>query len=293
MDLSDLLTWQGIRALASVEALNLGQQMALVEMDHRRPPIKWAHQRHWVKQARPTTPTAGTIVYARAAWRAPWRSQLVQRIQAPVVLLTTFYDPTIKECATEEMFQDGSPIRHWFGVQAATTHPMLTAMPVGVEGHIVPMIQSTEQRATRDIPLYLNFKIDHTVQHAGEPVRQTLWRQFAPQPWVTADPWVKSGEAPYLRQLGRSRFVLSPPGFGWDCYRTYEAVAMGAIPIVQRKQPMTDVCESLPCLLVDDWAEVTQERLAREWENKQPKDTRTLTLTYWRERILEAAKYLS
>lgn len=38
----------------------------------------------------------------------------------------------------------------------------------------------------------------------------------------------------YLAQMGTHQFVASPPGRGQDCHRTYEALAMGAIPIVSR-----------------------------------------------------------
>ena len=92
--------------------------------------------------------------------------------------------------------------------------------------------------------------------------------------------------------MGRSKFVLSPAGNAWDCYRTYEAIHMGAIPIVKRCRPISDVCEDLPVLMVDDWNEISPERLEREWETRQPKDTRTLTLGYWRERIQEMAQSL-
>ncbi|MDQ8188859.1 hypothetical protein [Roseibacillus persicicus] len=35
----------------------------------------------------------------------------------------------------------------------------------------------------------------------------------------------------YKKLLLRSRYVLSPSGYGWDCYRHYEAALSGAIPI--------------------------------------------------------------
>lgn len=289
MGVSDLLTWEGVRALATCEALNMpSSPLLLARFDPARPPIKSAEKAHWARTAIPMVPQAGDIVYARTAWRHPWRAQLVTTITAPVVLVTTFYDPMIQAHATAEMFQPGSPIQHWFGVQVLATHPQLTPMPVGVEGSIVPFLQMTEQRSRREIPLYLNFALQHQ-GFAGDPLRVGLWQHFKSEPWVVAEPWTRGGEAHYVEQLGRSRFVLSPPGLGWDCYRTYEAIAMGAIPIVQRKPPATDVCEDLPVLLVDDWREVTPTRLAHEWEHRRPGDTRTLTLTYWREQIQAAA----
>jgi hypothetical protein len=37
----------------------------------------------------------------------------------------------------------------------------------------------------------------------------------------------------YLNTLGKSAFVISPEGNGIDCHRHYEALIMGAIPIVE------------------------------------------------------------
>ena len=39
----------------------------------------------------------------------------------------------------------------------------------------------------------------------------------------------------YRQMLANSAYVLSPPGNGADCHRTWEAIYLGAIPIVLRK----------------------------------------------------------
>jgi hypothetical protein len=30
-----------------------------------------------------------------------------------------------------------------------------------------------------------------------------------------------------------SKFILSPSGLGWDCYRNYESYMLGAIPVME------------------------------------------------------------
>jgi hypothetical protein len=45
----------------------------------------------------------------------------------------------------------------------------------------------------------------------------------------------------------------------------------------------------LPVLLVDDWSDVTEERLAREWEQQEAKSVQSLTLNFWRQQIRQAA----
>lgn len=36
----------------------------------------------------------------------------------------------------------------------------------------------------------------------------------------------------YLRTLSESRLSLSPPGMGWDCWRHYESLAAGSVPLM-------------------------------------------------------------
>lgn len=60
-------------------------------------------------------------------------------------------------------------------------------------------------------------------------------------------------------------FEASPQGSGIDCFRTWEALALGTVPIL-RRGPLDRLFRDhdLPVALVDDWSEVTAERLA-EW----------------------------
>ena len=62
------------------------------------------------------------------------------------------------------------------------------------------------------------------------------------------------------RLVSSSRFVLSPHGAGLDCYRTYEALYLGAYVVV-RKSSLDKIYENLPVLIVDEWADVTDQLL--------------------------------
>src|SRR3990167_2672855 len=192
------LTWQGVRALATCEALvPKSGTVQLAEPDPARPPIKWASQRHWFDTAIPHPSQAGDVIYARTAWRHSVRGALVCAVTAPSVLVSTFYDPTIYDTATAGIFTSGSQIRHWFGVQVGTVHPRLTAMPVGVEADNGPLLAATERHATRDILLYLNFTLDRATAS-----RHLAWRHFSKLPWVTAEQ--RKSSPHYVAQLGRS-----------------------------------------------------------------------------------------
>jgi hypothetical protein len=65
----------------------------------------------------------------------------------------------------------------------------------------------------------------------------------------------------YRRALANSKFVLSPAGNGFDCHRTWEAMYLGAIPIVRKIHwPFND--KNLPVLIVDDWEDLLDMDLA-------------------------------
>lgn len=60
----------------------------------------------------------------------------------------------------------------------------------------------------------------------------------------------------YFRQLSQSIFVLSPPGNGLDCHRTWEAIYHGAIPIVLRGTLPSHVVQELPILELDTFTDL-------------------------------------
>ena len=64
-----------------------------------------------------------------------------------------------------------------------------------------------------------------------------------------------SSPSSYRKALSESRYVLSPAGNGFDCHRTWEAMYLGAIPIVRREH-WPFINKSLPVLLIDEWEDL-------------------------------------
>jgi hypothetical protein len=65
----------------------------------------------------------------------------------------------------------------------------------------------------------------------------------------------------------KSIYTLSPRGCGEDCHRFYEAIYLDSIPIVKRTNTAFDkLYHVFPCLIVDDWNEVTEELLLEKKE---------------------------
>ena len=65
----------------------------------------------------------------------------------------------------------------------------------------------------------------------------------------------------------KSFYVLSPRGAGEDCHRFYESIYLDSIPIVKRTNTTFDkLYKVFPCLIVNDWNEVTRELLESKKE---------------------------
>lgn len=77
-------------------------------------------------------------------------------------------------------------------------------------------------------------------------------------------------------------FVVSPPGEGLDCHRTWEALCLGCIPILISTS-LDDMFEDLPVLIVKSWSDVTRELLDKTLSEYSKREFRMekLQLSYW------------
>jgi len=87
--------------------------------------------------------------------------------------------------------------------------------------------------------------------------------------------FVKSLE--YRQLIRRTKFVISPPGNGNDCHRTWEALYLGAVPVVLRDFLATSLTADLPILAVDsyeDFCNLTDEELDERWSELERREQR-------------------
>ena len=85
-----------------------------------------------------------------------------------------------------------------------------------------------------------------------------------------------------MRKLAQCKFVISPPGNGWSNHREWEAINLGAVPVVL-KHPRIDTVYGLssgesraqaggqlPVLSVESYEQVTIPFLERAWHKFDP-----------------------
>jgi len=93
----------------------------------------------------------------------------------------------------------------------------------------------------------------------------------------------------YCENMAQYQFVVSPPGNGMDCHRTWEALYMGCFPIVL-KHSMYDEYKELPIIQVNDYSEITYDLLYSYLNKKYSYEK--LNMSYWKTKILEEFKKL-
>jgi len=89
----------------------------------------------------------------------------------------------------------------------------------------------------------------------------------------------------YLNQSTYS-FVISPLGHGMDCHRTWEALILGCIVIVQTS-PLDSIYKDLPVLIINDWSDITEELLQTTINQFESMifNYDKLTIKYWVDKI--------
>ena len=117
-----------------------------------------------------------------------------------------------------------------------------------------------------------------------KPERKKLRKRFVKEPYCKRGKRMEFED--YSRQTAESYFVLSPEGLGPDCYRTWEALLCGAIPII-KTSPLDPLFEGLPILIIKSWHAITETYLKEQYRKitSQTYDIKRLYCDYWFNKI--------
>jgi len=121
--------------------------------------------------------------------------------------------------------------------------------------------------------VFVNFKVS-----TNKKMRLPCQAAFKNQPWAT---FHESGLSPMetYDMTAKSKYVISPPGTGIDCHRVYEAIYLGAVPVVITSH-LDYFYKNLPVVIVKDWNDVTEQYLNSHFEEDHKK------LIEWKKRYI-------
>ncbi|MCX5922224.1 MAG: hypothetical protein NTX86_02760 [Candidatus Dependentiae bacterium] len=214
----------------------------------------------------------GDIIFVRSNLIPYFFDVVHPLLQAHYILISHNEDsPAIRNY---ENFLDDEKLIAWFAMNVEITHrhPKLHLIPIGIANSYWPFgnVEILDE-VTKKLPniqkqhlLYINFYLEDT-----RASRIPIYKLFLNKPWAYrryGRPWNE-----YLEDLVSSLFVLSPHGNGLDCYRTWEALLMGSIPVVKTSS-LDPLYDDLPVVIVQEWEEVTEEFLVQKYREISTRD---------------------
>lgn len=149
--------------------------------------------------------------------------------------------------------------------------------------HLRCVLPPFSQRHPRAL---MNFK------SAGRSVRSQVAQLLTGRPGIT---YVDNLSRSQLwRYYGEFAFIVSPRGYGKDCHRTWEALALGCAVIVSKDSFLEPLYEDLPVIQIANWDLVTAENLAL-WQTELAAKWHTfrfekLRTDFWLDAIRKAAR---
>jgi hypothetical protein len=137
-----------------------------------------------------------------------------------------------------------------------------------------------EERNYRNL-LYM----DHTIKY-NQVERTKIYDLLENRPWVTSFRDKGLDFDRYIDNIYNHKFAVCPPGNGVGTHRPWEALYMGIIP-VERRNLNNRFYTQLPICFVDEWEEITEDFLNKEYERicNTIWNREMLTFEYWKNKI--------
>ncbi|KAH8048325.1 hypothetical protein JL722_12558 [Aureococcus anophagefferens] len=184
--------------------------------------------------------------------------------------------------------------------RAATRDRLLLCCCMNVDGFHVGRLEHTQlldRYAAFDCPADVG-KSHHIHQPRSDPGKARLENEIAlllNGRYGTVKGMQGNYDTHMPLLMLHSKFVYSPNGIGEQCYREYEALVSGAIPLVDATayDQRNALLRHLPVILVSNWSNVTPQFLERAYAtmSTQSFDVSHLYLPFWYDVYLTALGY--
>lgn len=252
----------------------------------------------------------GQSIYICSSAIPNFISTIFPTIQHRFILVTGDCD----ESCPNELFQsqddfmrfiESNKIIHWYSQNCIGKHPKLTQIPIGMDYHT--MAARDHEWGPKTSPLDQE-RILFKIRQSAKPLEQRLVKAYAnfhflmntkysydridainkiPKSCVFYEP-KKVARINTWKTQSEYAFVISPHGNGFDCHRTWEAIALGTIPIVKTSH-LDPLFEGLPVWIVNDWTDITESlmliKLKYFCDLFERQNLEKMQLNYWLKKI--------
>jgi hypothetical protein len=178
----------------------------------------------------------------------------------------------------------------WFTQNVNCIDNRLESLPIGLENSIwyshiekpKKILNKLNENKNIHNLVYMNHNISTNEQERIVPFEVLNDKKF-----VTTE--IRSNGIDfenYINKIYNHKFVISPEGNGIDCHRTWETLYLKSIPI-QKKNINNQYYTDLPICFVDDWEEITEDFLNKEYERiiNSKWNLDKLKMSYWVNKI--------
>ena len=255
---------------------------------------------------------AGDVIFLPADHLERWAAAILPTIGADskFVLVTAGSDKPGESIAPRaaKLVVKHAALVGWWSQNTVMAHPKVHPMPIGInyldaathaqfvrgfhplhlltpwrllapqdspleqERQILTLLADMPPTRKRILKAWCDFQFDR-----DNAMRQQIWRMLQSSPEsskaIVAPPVSYASKMRLYQAKAQYMFDVSPPGHGIDCVRTWEALALGMIPIVLISHPPTPLdalFNELPVVRVRNYSEITPARL-RTWASTHEK----------------------
>jgi len=242
--------------------------------------------------------------------------EVVPRIQTKFKLITGDSDSgPIQSLGSKQEFDSLANNRYlikWFGqnaVDGEVNHPKFVQLPIGLDYHTLkdksttwgPQATPLEQEkmlmskrhaspafeARNPKPFYAGSDTSYK--------RATMVQEMLASGVVEVKTFM-TDRGTFWGELGGHRFIASPVGNGVDCHRTWEAIAMGSIPIVSDRLHALYEKNGLNVVSINDWqwgdmaGPDVQKKIQDATARYQKDIPEAMYLKYWTDKISHSSE---
>lgn len=183
-----------------------------------------------------------------------------------------------------EQYLDDPKIIVWFAQNIDRKHPKLKPIPIGIansycrHGNTETFKKAIQQKPSleqRREDVYINLSCNKYMEERLRAREYFNTKSFCYQA-------AHKDFHHYLAEIKQFKFVLSPPGNGFDCHRTWEALLMDCIPIVKHSL-LDPLYADLPIILVHKWEDINPAFLNAQLAavQKKPLSLEKIYADYW------------
>jgi hypothetical protein len=237
----------------------------------------------------------GESIYCHPTAIQNFISNYLPNIKFPFILVSGDSDKTVPQDIRNEVnYLLNHPLLIcWYSQNCTEPSEKLKQLPIGLDFHTIERSASlwgpkqTLSQQEEDIfnllslnlprisKCYGNFQFLMNTRYGRDRIEAY---SKIPQSLVFYEP-IKTQRINCWKNMIKYKYVISPHGNGLDCHRTWEALALGCIPII-KSSPLDSMFKDLPVLIINEWSQINQELLDTF---KPSGNLDKLRLNYWKE----------